>query len=97
MKVIENTKLNDLIILLDYHIDRVKEYSSKKKYFDLKNFYNYLPSSFANDKLFLRLHTLMHIANEIERTSLLSQSDLQTLQNRFWSPISKIILQVNEK
>lgn len=97
MKVIENAKLNDLILLFNYHRDRVEKYSANKKFFDLRSFYNYLPKSFKNDKTFLQIHTLMHIANEIERTSLLSQNDFQTLQNCFWTPMSKILLQVNEK
>ena len=97
MKVIENAQLNNLIQLFNYHIDRVAEYSAKQKYFDLRNFYNYLPRSFKNDKTFFKLHTLMHLANEIEKNNILSQNDFETLQNNFWSPMSKILLKVNEK
>ncbi|MBD5398328.1 hypothetical protein HDR60_02380 [bacterium] len=97
MKVIENAQLNNLIKLFNYHRDRVAEYSANKKFFDLRNFYNYLPRSFKNDKNFLQLHILMHLANEIEKNHILSQNDFETLQNKFWSPMSKILLQVNEK
>lgn len=95
MNIIENGKLNDLIILLDYHIDKVSHYAKGKKSFSLLDFYNYLPASFKKDKSFLRLDQLMKIANEIERTELLSQNDLRALQNNFWSPCLKLLQQIN--
>lgn len=97
MRIIENNQLNTLIILFNYHIDRVREYSAKHKKFDLKNFYDKLPKSFAKDKLFISINGLGKIAKEIEEQEVLSIADLSTIQNQFWAPYFEIISQVNGK
>lgn len=97
MRIIENSQLNTLINLLSYHINKVNEYSLRKKNFDLRAFYDKLPRAVAKDKFFISIDKLSSIAKVIEECENLSLNDLSAMQSQFWSPYYDIMFKVNGK